>query len=171
MKIPLLLAASMAATLFLSLRTHAQDLSNLQEVIRQRVADHKTPGLVVGVVDAHGQRFLSAGKTDKDGAAVNEDTIFEIGSETKVFTGLLLAEAVARGEVKLDDPISKYLPASVKTPSRNGKQITLLDLVTQSSGLPRMPGNFSPHDPENPYVDYTFDNLCAFLSGYTLKRD
>ena len=99
------------------------------------------------------------------------DTVFEIGSITKVFTSLILADMVERGEVKLDDPVSKFLPASVTVPSRNGRQITLLDISMQISGLPRMPNNMKPADPENPYADYDPAKLYEFLSGYTLQRD
>jgi CubicO group peptidase (beta-lactamase class C family) len=56
-------------------------------------------------------------------------------------------------------------------PSRNGKQIRLVDLATHSSGLPRMPNNFAPADPANPYADYSPDRLYAFLRGHTLTRD
>ena len=76
---------------------------------------------------------------------------------SKVFTSLLLAEAAQRGEVALTDPISKYLPASVKVPER-GRAITLEDLSTHSSGLPRMPANMKPRDPENPFADYSVDH-------------
>ncbi len=75
-----------------------------------------------------------------------------------------------RGELKLDDPIAKYLPASVKIPERNGPQITIVDLATHTSGLPRMPANFRPKDPENPYADYGVDALYSFLSSYELHR-
>lgn len=76
-----------------------------------------------------------------------------------------------RGEVKLDDPIQKYLPPTVKMPERGGKQITLIDLATHTSGLPRMPDNFRPKDPSRPYADYTVDALYSFLSSYELRRD
>ena len=99
------------------------------------------------------------------------NTVFEMGSISKVFTGALLADMVARGEVKLDDPIAKYLPQTVKVPSRNGRQITLLDLATQSSGLPRLPSNMRPADFSNPYADYSVQQLYEFLSGYSLTRD
>ena len=56
-------------------------------------------------------------------------------------------------------------------PERNGRNITLADLATHSSGLPRMPSNFAPKDPANPYVDYTVEQLYEFLSGYKLERD
>jgi len=102
---------------------------------------------------------------------VGADDVFEIGSITKVFTASILADMVTRGEVRLDDPVAKYLPASAHIPSRNGRQITLFDLATQSSGLPRMPSNLTPRDSMNPYADYTVQQMYAFLSGYQLPRD
>jgi CubicO group peptidase (beta-lactamase class C family) len=74
---------------------------------------------------------------------------------TKVFTSLLLMDIVRHGEVALTDPISKYLPESMKVPERNGRKITLADLSAQSSGSPRLPDNFTPRDPDSPYADYT----------------
>jgi D-alanyl-D-alanine-carboxypeptidase/D-alanyl-D-alanine-endopeptidase len=90
---------------------------------------------------------------------------------TKVFTSLVLMDMVQKGEVALTDPVSKFLPATVKMPERNGKKITLEDLSTQSSGLPRLPSNFTPKDASNPYADYSVDLLYQFLSGYQLTRD
>jgi D-alanyl-D-alanine-carboxypeptidase/D-alanyl-D-alanine-endopeptidase len=98
------------------------------------------------------------------------DTVFEIGSITKVFTGILLAQAVINGEVKLDDPISMYLPEGVTAPEYEGKSITLLDLATHTSGLPRWPWNVYPQDPSNPYADYIMGQMYDFLSGYRLTR-
>ena len=77
---------------------------------------------------------------------------------------------VERGLVKLDDPVQQYLPADVKMPIADGKPIRLLDLATQSSGLPRMPDNFEPADPGNPYADYGERQLFAFLNGHKLRR-
>jgi len=119
-------------------------------------------GIVVGLLDK-GRRVVAVG--------VGADNVFEIGSITKVFTASILADMASRGEVRLDDPVAKYLPSSAHIPSRNDRQITLLDLVTQSSGLPRMPSNFTPRDSMNPYADYSVQQLYAFLSGYQLTRD
>ena len=105
------------------------------------------------------------------GRPLDGNTVFEIGSISKVFTALVLADMVRKGELALEDPVAKYLPDTVKVPARNGRQITLLDLATQSSGLPRMPTNFTPKDPANPYADYTIRQLYDFLSGYQLPRD
>jgi serine-type D-Ala-D-Ala carboxypeptidase/endopeptidase len=132
----------------------------------------KTVGVVVGIVDAKGPRFYSRGRMDVRGdRPVGPDTLFEIGSVTKTFTSLLLADMVLKGEVKLDDPISKYLPAGVKAPSRNGREIMLLDLATHTSGLPRMPSNIRPADPMNPYKDYTADKMYEYLNGHKLNFD
>ena len=128
-------------------------------------------GIVVGVIDPSGRRTVAYGVTNKGDGPVDADTVFEIGSVTKVFTSLLLADAVQRGEVALTDPVSKYLPPDVKVPERGGKKITLADLATHTSGLPRMPANFHPKDPGNPYADYTVAQLYEFLSSIELTRD
>ena len=121
-------------------------------------------GIVVGLLDPSGARRIIA-------VGVDQAAVFEIGSITKTFTASILADMVDHGEVRLDDPVAKYLPPSARVPSRNGKQITLLDLATQSSGLPRMPSNFTPKDSLNPYADYTVQQMYAFLSSYALTRD
>jgi D-alanyl-D-alanine-carboxypeptidase/D-alanyl-D-alanine-endopeptidase len=145
--------------------------------IRQMLVDridvqHQSVGIVVGVVGPDGRRMIAYGHLEKrDPRAVNGDTVFEIGSDTKVFTSLLLADMVQRGEVALDDPVAKYLPSTVHMPQRNGRAITLVDLATHTSGLPRMPSNLAPNDPANPYADYSVDQLYQFLSTYQLTRD
>ena len=121
-------------------------------------------GIVVGLVEPDGRtRIIAVG--------VAADRVFEIGSITKVFTASVLADMAGRGEVRLEDPVATLLPATVTMPSRNGRQITLLDLATQTSGLPRLPGNLAPRDSSNPYADYTVQQLYTFLSGYSLPRD
>ena len=137
--------------------------------VRKILAEHSSGqgqgwGIVAGIIEPKGRRIVSTGNLDGD-------TIFEIGSATKVFTSLLLADMAERGEVALDDPIAKYLPAEVKVPERGGRSITLLDLSTHTSGLPRMPSNLSPKDMNNPYTDYSAQKLYQFLSGFELTRD
>jgi serine-type D-Ala-D-Ala carboxypeptidase/endopeptidase len=135
-------------------------------------ADKVNGGVVVVIVDDEGSRGAIRGKlragSDQE---VNPDTLFEIGSITKTFTALLLADMVERGQMKLDDPVAKYLPKSVKMPTRNGKQITLRHLATHTSGLPRLPDNLEPKRADNPFAGYTAEMLYAFLSGYQLPRD
>ena len=118
----------------LSRQMHRFVIRSLSRIDKQQ----QSMGIVVGVIDSTGRRTISYGKFDTgDNRAVDGNTIFEIGSVTKVFTSLLLADMVQRGEVALTDSVAKYLPAGVKMPERNGRQITLEDLATHTSGLPR----------------------------------
>jgi serine-type D-Ala-D-Ala carboxypeptidase/endopeptidase len=147
--------------------------SDIRDILVKRIDKEKQGvGIVVGVIDAKGRRVVSYGSLEKgESRPLDGNTLFEIGSITKVFTALLLTDMAQRGEVKLDDPISKYVPATAKVPQRDGRQITLVDLATHTSGLPRMPANFHPKDPANPYIDYTEEQLYTFLSSYELPRD
>jgi len=134
--------------------------------------EKRTVGIVAGLIGPQGSRVVSYGQLDpKMPGTPGPDTVYEIGSISKVFTSLLLADMVKRGEVALDDPVAKYLPKSVKMPSRNGKEITLVDLATHTSGLPRLPSNLKPANAENRYADYTVDDMYAFLSSYQLTSD
>jgi len=146
--------------------------AEVKNILQDRIDRAKRGvGIVVGLVDEKGARVITYGKASQDSnLALDGNSVFEIGSVTKVFTATLLADMVERGEVSLNDPISKYLPRTVKTPTRDGKEITLFDLATQTSGLPRLPSNFAPKDPQNPYADYSVDQMYAFLSGYSLTR-
>jgi len=132
----------------------------------------KAMSIVAGTLDAGGSHIFARGRASAERAiAVDGDTVFEIGSITKVFTSLTLADMIEHGEVKADDPVEKYLPAGSKVPTRNGKAITLLDLSMQISGLPRMPDNLNPPDPTNPYAAYDGKKLLDFLGRAQLLSD
>src|SRR4051812_43065959 len=161
------LASSVFAT---RLRADFLPDDEVRTILRDRIEGaRQSLGIVACVFDSERQKTVSHGRS---GAAndrpLDGDTVFEIGSITKVFTALLLTEMVTRGEVSLDDPVAKYLPETVKMPERNGKQITFLDLATYRSGLPGLADDI-PNDGANPYANYTSQRLYAFLSGHTLK--
>jgi len=147
--------------------------SEIRQILVDRIdVQHQSVGIVVGVIGPEGRRVIAYGHLGQgDSRPLNSDTVFEIGSLTKVFTSLLLADMVQRGEVALDDPVSSYLPASVRMPQRNGRQITLVDLAMHTSGLPRLPTNLQIKNPDNPYASYTVADLYQFLSSYQLNRD
>ncbi|MEW6638985.1 MAG: serine hydrolase [Pseudomonadota bacterium] len=145
----------------------------VRRILVERIDTQKQGvGIVVGLVDAQGRRIVAHGSfSTTDPRPVDGDTVFEIGSITKVFTSLLLADMARRGEVTLGDPVAKYLPAGVSVPQRDGRAIALVDLATHTSALPRLPENFAPANPANPYADYTVAQLYQFLSHYKLPRD
>jgi len=147
--------------------------SEIRKILVERIDTfHQGVGIVVGVIEPPGRRIVAYGSLNQGyPRPLNGDTIFEIGSVTKVFTSLVLSDMVQRGEVALSDPVAKYLPAGVKVPERGGRVITLVDLSTHTSGLPRLPSNLQPKDPANPYADYSVEQLYQFLSSYQLTRD
>ena len=145
---------------------------DLATAVRARMEKGRHGGMVAGVLAADGRTMTAGyGNSGSTSFALNDRTVFEIGSITKVFTTTLLSEMAERGEVRFDDPVAKHLPASVSVPQRSGRQITLVDLATHTSGLPRLMTNMKPADPRNPYADYSVDQLYAFLSGHQLTRD
>lgn len=145
----------------------------VKAILRDRVdRAKKSLGIVVGLVDDKGVRVIGFGKPNSSSdQPLDGDSVFEIGSATKVFTAILLADMVERGEMNLDDPISRYLPKSVKSPTWDGKEITLRHLANHTSGLPRNPGNLNPKDPRNPLADYSVEQMYEFLSSYALTRE
>ena len=140
-------------------------------IIRDRVDTHRAAGIAVGLIDANGQRRTVAWGAGADGAPLDAHSVFEIGSISKTFTASILVDMVVQGTVRLDQAVADLLPRGTVIPERSGRAITLVDLATQSSGLPRMPDNFAPRDPDNPYADYDGARLLAFLAHYQLTRD
>lgn len=127
-------------------------------------------GLVIGIINGDNSEIYGFGKINNDSDEKPDgDTIFEIGSITKVFTTTILSDMVKDGLVKLDDPIQKYLGDLVHVPKSN-KEITFKDLATHTSGLPANPDNLSQYtvDESNPFADYTEDNLYEFLNNYKI---
>jgi CubicO group peptidase (beta-lactamase class C family) len=144
---------------------------DIRQILRERVqAQGKGVGIVVGVIESEGARVVSYGQLGEDDPRqVDGDTVFEIGSMTKVFTALVLAEMVQRGEVALTDPIAKYLPDGTRIPERNGQPITFVDLATHTSGLPLMPEGLPPLN-ELATAPYSDAQLYQFLARHELPR-
>ena len=90
----------------------AQPDDEIRRILSDRIErDHQSLGIVAGVIDGQGRRIVAQGD-------VRPDSLFEIGSVTKVFTALLLADMAERGEVALSDPVSKYLPEASSATAR-----------------------------------------------------
>lgn len=136
------------------------------------VDEELSVGIVAGVTTQEGRVVVGYGRLSADDPTQPDgDTVFEIGSVTKVFTSTLLADLVVRGELGLDTPVQSLLGAAARMPTRGGAEITLGHLATHSSGLPRLPDNFEPADGTNPYADYGAERLYRFLASHELDRD
>jgi serine-type D-Ala-D-Ala carboxypeptidase/endopeptidase len=149
---------------------HIPDNGSIRQLLADRIdVKQQDVGLVVGIIDANGRRVVTYGRASDGGKRpLDGDTVFQIGSVTKVLTTLLLADMVQRGEVALDDPAEKYL--GVDLPAR-GREITLRDLATHRSGLPSMPDDFDLDGKLNPYEAYTEQQLFQFVQHYQLPRE
>lgn len=133
--------------------------------------DGQGVGIAAAVVEAGTPGFASHGTLTAGGAEpVSETTLFEIGSLSKIFTNLLLAQLVLEGEMDLDAPAVDYLPAGTVLPTFEDQAITLFDLATHSAGLPSIPPELLFADPANPYRHYDAELLYSSLAVYPLPR-
>jgi serine-type D-Ala-D-Ala carboxypeptidase/endopeptidase len=142
------------------------------EIVRSFVAKHADASISVAAVAPHARAVLAFG-LGSNRPASSGDLIYEIGSVTKVFTSSLLADLVRTGEVRLDEPVRRYLPANVRMPSHGPAEITLEHLATHTSGLPRLPKNAKSGwttRGSDPYATYSVDQLYEFLSRYRLSK-
>jgi serine-type D-Ala-D-Ala carboxypeptidase/endopeptidase len=130
------------------------------------------PGLVIGALDGSEEYVAGAGTTaGPDSPKPDGRTVYQLGSVTKTFTALLLAEAVEQRLVRLEDPLARYLPRGLTLPRPQHGEITLRDVATQSSGLPSLPPNFwtvPGQDPLDPYAHYTEQDLADGLRSTKL---
>ena len=172
-----------ASTTASSAATDPLDVSIQAMVDAWRKQNH-APGIAVGLVrpaasgTAPQVNYYLSGFADlKTNAPVTPQTVFEVGSVSKAFTGDLLAQLIRRGKVSLDDPLQKYAPPGITVPTFAGAPnvpITLRDLATHQSGLPDEPANISMNckDPkvqcDRTFEDYTRDQMWQGLSQTSL---
>jgi CubicO group peptidase (beta-lactamase class C family) len=145
----------------------------VKNFILDQIVNKSKAAIVIGFVDPNGTRIFSFGNISKaNNIPVNENTLFDIGSITKTFTTLLLADMAKQGIVNLNDPIEKYLPANVKVPQYNGVKITLEDLASHTSGLPEWPSNIWLNNNVGVFnPNYNETMLYQGLSNTTLTRE
>ncbi len=140
-------------------------------------------GMTVGLLDDNGSLMLHYGAANlSTGTKADEQTVYEIGSVTKTFTGILLADADLRGEVTDTAPLALYLPNGTRVPSYGNRSITLLDLATHTSGLPNEPpwfeDVFADPRPDPDAIEGAFDEFTntsaeaayGWVSSYNLTR-
>jgi CubicO group peptidase (beta-lactamase class C family) len=145
--------------------------AEIRAILADRIdVQHKSVGMVVGIVTPQGRRLVTLGHLNQnDKRPLDGDTVFEIGSVTKIFTALLLSDMAERGEVQLSDPVATYLPPGVRMPEQNGRSVTLVDLATQTSGLPFFPPDIPLNDKARAIdaaAKYTTGQLWGFLSQW-----
>ena len=147
--------------------------AQVKRFIFDQIVNKSKAAIVIGFVDPDGTKIFSFGNmSTAHNIPVNQNTFFNIGSITKTFTTLLLADMVKQGIVNLNDPVEKFLPPSVKVPQFNGKKITLEDLADHTSGLPEWPSNVWLNNTVG-YINpnYNVTQLYQALSDTKLTRE
>jgi len=147
----------------LTCSTIATEISDeVKQSVKSRVEFGLSQSIIIGLYENGEVDYFRYGVTDIIGDKTpNKDTVFEIGSISKVFTSTLLATKVAAGQLQLADPVKKHLPQSCR--SDKTASITLEMLATHHSGLPRMPSNHEPQYYKLKPVGYTRNDLCDYL--------
>ena len=152
----------------------------LEPLIRKHCAPFinrgKSIGLAVALVTPTNATIMTFGRPSlSSGAQTRPDTLFEIGSITKTFTGLALAREIERGTVRLDQPVQDCLPPGVELPEE-ARGITLRQLTSHSSGFPRVPADRSPLRGlgmllfgSDPYAGYTEADLLQSVRTVKLE--
>jgi serine-type D-Ala-D-Ala carboxypeptidase/endopeptidase len=163
-------AAAACAMLGLLTQALAQTEAALTTRLKARFEGDRTGACAVAaIVEPAGvQRALACASPRKDGGPTLDDA-FEIGSISKTMTAFLVADLIAAGTWTLDDPIEKHLPPGTRVPSQGDRKILVRDLLTHSSGLPRLQRNLIPGNASDPYADMTEKDLLRGLATARLQ--
>ncbi len=159
----------------MSFAAAAEDFTNAIAGYVQRYVHAQLPHgcMVVGIVDEHGSSVISCGDLDNGtDRQADGDTVFSIQSSSYTFFCLLLEDMVERGAVQPDEPVAKYLPASIKLPTYHGKQITVRQVAKETSGLrPSLGDAIDPKRADNPLEGFTAEKFFAALSDCRLTAE
>ena len=140
--------------------------SKIDAIVMKYLSNPENAGLSIGIIKEGKEITYCYGQKNKlTGQKIDSNSIFEIGSITKLFTSLIFAEEIRKGEIRAEDKLCDCFPAGVI--SEACSQINLLQLSTHSSGLPRLADNFwsSVYDHNNPYISYSDKKLYSYLSS------
>ncbi|WP_052715931.1 serine hydrolase [Devosia chinhatensis] len=146
--------------------------ADIAKILGDRIGrDQANVGIAVAIIENGETRFISHGTLEVDGTdPVTEETLFEAGSITKVFTNLLLAQAVNDGKIDLDAPITDYLPDGFAVPETGNRAITAFDLATHHAGLTGLPEEILSRGIDNPYSGFGADALAVWFADAELAR-
>src|SRR6186713_1794199 len=160
-------ASSLALTTALSLFSAHAPAVELPDAFRATIetgiANGRFQGIAVALVDRDDHGEWMFGQVEPGSVPPTADDAFEIGSTTRTFTGLLLAQALVAGKVRLEDTLGAHFP-DVRFADPKLKAVTLAELATHRSGLPNAPPNLFPRSIEDPYVAYDAAAMRAYLA-------
>ena len=138
---------------------------SIEKFVKYEIDLQEVKGLVIGAIDGENTVTLGFGETEiGNETSPGGNTIFEIGSCTKLFTASIIAILKEEKLLSYEDDVSKYLDKLYF----KGKDITILDLLTHTSGFTRYPSNFTEDEKKeiSPIESYTYPQFAKFLQTY-----
>jgi serine-type D-Ala-D-Ala carboxypeptidase/endopeptidase len=145
-------------------------VEKVDSLVQPYIDSETLDGMCLGILHQGKSTVRGYGKVGSGSDKPTGDTLYEIGSITKVFTGLLLANAVNQKKVRLDQPMIELFPKKLSAPHESLAKINLVHLSTHTSGLPRLPSNIDLSDIDDPYSKYTPELMFEFLHDHKLVR-
>lgn len=134
------------------------------------VKDKVVQGMSIGYLQGESWGIVHLGSAKPSGQRADNQTLYELGSISKLFTSTMLAESVIRGDIKLESDAQIENAAGIRLPSREGRSITWSDLATHRSGLPPLPANLTAETLKDPYRNYDSSKAAAALADLELTR-
>lgn len=164
--------------IFLPVYIFTQDIeTEVNSIVQPFIESNKNTGISVGFFEAGSDEpkmFFYGRVRKEDSVKPNENTVYEIGAITKTFTAAMLMMLAREGKMQITDPAQNYLPEMVTIHNfTSTEHIKLMHLVTHTSGLPRLPANFTAKisNTDDPYKNYTSDDLNTYINNYILERE
>ncbi|MBQ9535742.1 MAG: serine hydrolase [Clostridia bacterium] len=141
---------------------------DIQGMCRRFYEDNGLMGLSVGVYKNGEVRFFNFGRVKAEGAAITEDNIFELGTLSEMFTGIMYSEWLNKQYFTKTVECDQYFPYMTELINWNGRYFTSGELATHTAGLPAEPDNLP--EGQNPYEDYDKLQVRKYLSTHELER-
>jgi len=137
----------------------------IERIAKKYIIYGRTPGIIIGTIKNGETKIYSYGVANLEtGALIDKFTIFEIGSITKTFTGLLCAQFALEGKFTLQDTVNHYFQQGFQLPSKNGIPIRWVHLLNHTSGLEYQTDDLDANEP----FDFSENQMSAYLSNTSL---
>ncbi|HVT33599.1 MAG TPA: serine hydrolase domain-containing protein [Rhodanobacteraceae bacterium] len=160
---------SVVCALAFAARVHAFDLpADFRAAIEQGIANGRYQGIAIGFIDRDERGEWTFGAAEPGGAAPTSADAFELGSTTRSFTGLLLADAIVARKVRLDETLGKIF-ADIRFADPRLAAATVAELATHRAGLPTIAPNLFPRSVDDPYIAYDDRALLGYLAHARLE--
>jgi D-alanyl-D-alanine-carboxypeptidase/D-alanyl-D-alanine-endopeptidase len=143
---------------------------SFSETIEQGIANGRYQSVLVGLIDHEDRGDWQFGVIAPEGTKPISADVYEIGSTTRTFTGLLLAQALLAGKVRLDTPL-KSVFGEVRFADPRLASATIGQIAAHRAGLPALPSNLFPRNVDDPYVEYDAAALLDYLAHAHLEKD